>query len=408
MSGEIGVVMLAPAVIPVALFAAGVGATGYAIGKLADVAIERERRVRDATVRVARATDRYRAVRDQVERARQQFGAEIDPMPDAPPDLSPGGDLARADAIAAEIGARVDAAQQRLQVQLGIARSKKIMAAVRRAVAEIAASAPAQAAPPAIVQRPAELEESLRRVLSRLDPAGSEADTRQLEEWAAQALKAPTPATALRLLDDLRHEVDTVNRTVERRRARLADLADRLREHTGPLIDAALALLATAGDAPEWDTLETAVADAIAHTREAALRDYTAWALRDSLREIGIESEEDFDVLLAQDGMAHVRRPGWEDVAVRVRHRPADDAVHFNLVAPRGDGAAPDPAAEEQWCRAFDALVPALAERGIEVRVTHRSEEGEAQVQQVDESRFPFERRRRDRRTDERRREMGR
>jgi len=408
MSGEIGVVMLVPAVIPVALFAAGVGATGYAIGKLADVAIERERRTREADVRVARAMDRYRAVHDQVQRARQQFGTEIDPMPDAPSDPSPGGDLDRADAIAADLNTLVDTAQRRLQVQLGVARSRKIMAAVRRAVAEVAASAPAQVAPPAIVQRPAELEESLRRVMSRLDPAASAADTRQLEEWAAQALKAPTPATALRLLDDLRHEVDTVNKAVERRRARLAGLADRLREHTGPLIDAALARLATAGDAPEWDALEADVADAIARTREAAVRDYTAWALRDSLREIGIESEEDFDVLLAQDGMAHVRRPGWEDVAVRVRHRPADDAVHFNLVAPRGDDVTLDPAAEEQWCRAFDALVPALAERGIDVTVTHRSEEGEAQVQKVDESRFPFERRRRDRRAEPRSRELGR
>ncbi|GIJ48356.1 hypothetical protein Val02_52420 [Virgisporangium aliadipatigenens] len=374
MSGQIGVIVLAPAVVPVALLAAGAGTAGYALGKLADVAIERERRIREARIEQARATDRYRALRDQVERARRQFGDAIGALPEAPAD---------------GLNAWVDAAERRLAAELGAARSHKIMAAVRRAVTELAAPTPAE-----------DLEESLRRVLARLDPAAADADTRQLEAWAAQALTAPSPATARRLLDDLRHSVDTVNRAVARRRDRLAGLAARLREQTGPLIDAALALLETAGEAPDratpdWAALEATVDDAIARTREAAVRDYTAWALRESLREIGVESEEDFAVLLAADGMAHVRHPGREDVAVRVRHRPEDGALHFNLVAPHGDDVAPDPEAERQWCAAFDALVPALAERHIEVRVTHRREDVEAQRVGV----FPFERRQRSRRT---------
>jgi hypothetical protein len=53
-------------------------------------------------------------------------------------------------------------------------------------------------------------------------------------------------------------------------------------------------------------------------------------------------------------------------------------------------------AVEHQWCSAVDELLPKLSERGVEVQVTHRSREGDPEVQQIDPARFPFERKRRD------------
>jgi hypothetical protein len=118
--------------------------------------------------------------------------------------------------------------------------------------------------------------------------------------------------------------------------------------------------------------------------------------------------QEGFDVLLARDGLAHVTREGWEDLAVRVRSRPEENKAHFNMVAPRDGSATIDPSVEEQWCQAFDQLLPALAERGIEVHVEERSVPGEAEAQQVEPARFPFERRQRARREEARRRELPR
>lgn len=410
MSGEIGVVVLAPAVVPIALL----GVAGWAMGKAADAAIERQRRVQAANARTAGALDRYRALQRRVERARAQFGAEIDPLPDPPGSVSPGGDLALADSIAADLLRRVDAAERRLAAQLGAARSQRIVAALQNAIGGLLAASPAGPAVPAartaLSQQPAELGEALQRVLSRLDAGAPEPVVRRLEAWAEQALRVPSPATARKLLDDLRYSVDKANQAVTRKRERLAGLAGRLREYPGPLIDDALALVAAAEDEPEpdWPGLESAVDAAIERTKAEATRRYIAWALRESLNEVGVEVEADFDVLLSRDGVAHVQHADWADLAVRVRSRPDEQAVHFNLVAPRDGDLELDPAAEAQWCGAFDAVLPVLAERGIEVQVTHRSEEGEAEVQAVDPARFPFERRRRARRDEPKRQERSR
>jgi hypothetical protein len=262
----------------------------------------------------------------------------------------------------------------------------------------------------AVQQQPAELGESLRRVLARLDLGAGADVVRQLEKWATQALAAPSPAAARLLLDDLRYSVEKANREVTTRRTRLADLAARMRSYTGPHVDDALGLIAAAADDPDpdWPGLGAAVTSAIERTRAEAVRDYTLWAVRDSLQEIGCEVQEGFDVLLAREGMAHVTREGWEDLAVRVRSRPEENTAHFNMVAPRDGSAEIEPSVEEQWCTAFDQLLPALAERGIEVHVEERSEPGEAQAQQIEPARFPFERRRRDRREGTRGRELPR
>jgi len=406
--------MLAPAVVPLAVAGALVGGAVWALGRASDAAIERQLRVQEASFRTARAVDRYEALRRRVERARAEYGAEVEPVPALTGDWSPRGDLDRADALAAELTARVAAAEQQLQSQLGAARASRIVAGLLRAIGGLLAARPHQTAAPApvaaIAQQPAELSESLRRVLARLDPGGADPVVRQLEEWATQALQVPSLATAQRLLDDLRYSVDKANKAVAARRARLAELSTRMRDYAGPGIDEAQALLSAAEDDPDpdWPALEAAVTAAVERARAKAVSDYTAWALRDSLEEIGLEVEEGFDILLARNGIAHVTRPGWQDLAVRVRNRPEEQSTHFNLVAPHDGEVALDQTAEAQWCRAFDALLPALAERGIEVQVEHRTIEGEAEVQAIEPARFPFERSRRSRRDEPRRQERHR
>lgn len=407
MSGEIGVVMLAPAVIPIALLGGLVAGGTVLLGKAADAAIERERRTREARWQTERAGDRYRALQRRVEAARTQFGPAIDPLPDLPGDLSPNGDPVRAASIAHEVTRRASAAEARLQAQLGAIRAARIVDALRRGGAALLVE---RAGAPGAGQRAAELADSLRRVLSRLDSGAPERVARQLADWATAALSERSAATALRLLDDLRYSVDEANRAVRLRRDRFAELTGRLREYAGPPIDAAVARLNAAADEPEpdWPALEEVVAAAVDETRAAALHEYTTRALRESLADIGCEVEEDFDVLLVDGGVAHVRRPGWDDLAVRVRTGPGAQEAHFNLVAPRDGAVELSDASEAEWCGAFDALVPALAERGIDIRITHRSEPGAAEVQPVDAARFPFHRSRRGPREEQRRRGLNR
>ncbi|MEU4220407.1 hypothetical protein, partial [Actinoplanes sp. NPDC026623] len=256
-----------------------------------------------------------------------------------------------------------------------------------------------------------QVAEALERVLARVGSGVPPNVTGMLERRAADALRAQSEATALRLLNDLRYTVDQENERARRRHAALRELAGRMNGYSGAAIDDALLLIAAAHDDPEPDLpgLSRTVDDAVAATLAPLVRDYTRRALRESLEEIGCTVEEEFEVALGRNGMAHVRGPGWDDLAVRVRTRDEDGSYHFNLVAP-ADGAEPDVnAVEHQWCSAVDRLMPALHERGIEVETTHRSEEGDAEVQYIDPARFPFERRRRDqRRGEQRRRELPR
>jgi hypothetical protein len=418
MSAEVSVLVFAPAIIPLALAGVAAGGAVWALGRASDAIIERQRREREARFQTERAVERYESLRRHAERAHAEF-AEVDLIPPLPGGFPPIGDGLRAQSATVDLSARAAAAERRLQEQLGLARSRRIVAGLQATINRIIATSPAPTAPRqpvAVQQQPAQLGESLRRVLARLDPAAAGEVIRQLEEWATQALSAPSPAAAQMLLDDLRYSVEKANRAVKARRTRLAELAARTRTYSGPHIDEALAAIAAAEHDPDPDFpgLAAAVSAAIGKTTDEAVRAYTLWALRDSLQEIGCEVQEGFDSLLTGEGMAHLTREGWEDLAVRVRSRPDSNTAHFNMVAPRTiDGSTVgssgiDPSVEEQWCKAFDDLLPKLAERGVEVHVEERSVPGEAQAQEIDPARYPFERRRRARRDESRRRELPR
>src|SRR5207248_1928260 len=318
------------------------------------------------------------------------------------------------------IRTRTAEAERQFHEEITAARTEHVMAGVAAAIARVQAAGPAPVAPvgPAAAPMPAaELAESWRRVLGRLDSAVPSATAARFERRAADALAVPSAATARRLLDDLRYTIDRANAEVAQRRARLAELGRRLAHHAGTAVDEARIRIAAAADDPDPDLpgLERLVDDAVVAAEHAAaeafaaavpaMRDYATRALRESLEEIGCAVEPDFEVTLVRDGMAHVQRPGWEDLAVRVRTNPRDNTMSFNLVTPR-DGTASDLATvEQQWCGAVDDLLPALADRGVEVAVTRRSEEGTAEAQQVDPARYPFSRSRRARRYADQQRE---
>ncbi|MCU7730049.1 hypothetical protein ODJ79_40580 [Actinoplanes sp. KI2] len=416
MSAEVGVVFALPAVAAVGLtvgagflLARGVGALAGAAG---DRLAERQSRGWAAADRLARAVGEYSILQDQIERGRAEFGDRITAAPVLGEAPSVGAHLDRAEAWAGQVSEILAAADARFRRELAAARAGRIMADVAAVLDRLPKPTPTpgrpqQAATPAPSRQVAE---SLERVLSRMDGGVPPELAATLQRRAADALKARTETNQLRLLDDLRYSVDQANQDVRRRRTALTELAGRLAGFTGPAVEEAQAMiLAAAADPdPDLDGLAQAVEAAITATLAPMVRDYTRQALRDALEEVGCAVEEGFDVALGRDGLAHLHRDGWDDLAVRVRSRPGpENAYYFNMVAPADAHDSDVAEVEQQWCSAVDRLVPALAAHGVRVTTTHRSEEGEAQVQPVDPARFPFERRRRDdrRRSDLQRRE---
>jgi hypothetical protein len=376
------------------------GAVGLAAGAVGDRLAERQTRGWAAADRLRSAVAAHDLLEARIARERARFGELITGLRTLPRPPSAGADVARAEALGAQIDALVAAAEQRFRAEVAAARTDRIMADVAAAIARLPKPTAPPGHPAVAHAAPGTLiADSLERVLRRMDTGVPPDVATMLQSRAADALRVESEATALRLLDDLRYSVDQANERVRRRAGALAELAQRMTGYAGPAIDEAQGRIAAAHDDPDPDlpALGQVVDTAIEQTLAPVLRDYTRRALRESLEEIGCTVEEDFEVALGRDGMAHVQRPGWDDLAVRVRSRDGG-AYHFNLVAPR-DGETPDLAAvEHQWCGAVDQLLPALGERGLEVHTTHRSTEGDPEVQLVDPARFPFEQRRRQRR----------
>jgi len=420
-SAEVGLVVALPAVAAVGLVAGAGFLAARGIGALAGAAgdrlAERQSRGWAAADRIARSVAEHGLLHDQIERGRAQFGDLITPVPALGEVPSVGGRLEVAEQWAAQVDAQLAAADARFRAELAAARSKVIMNEVAAALDRLPKPTPAPGRPqrasvPAVTS--VQVAESLERVLARMDGGTPPGLAKVLQGRAADALKATSETTRLRLLDDLRYSVDQANQQTRRRHDTLRELASRLAGYTGPAVDAARAAISAAATDPEPDlpALAAGVDAAITATLAPMVRDYTRQALRESLTEIGCVVEEDFDVALGRDGLAHVHRDGWDDLAVRVRNKGESGAYRFNMIAPSDAVAADAAAVERQWCSAVDQLLPVLAEHGLQVTTTHRSEEGEPEVQKVDPARFPFERQRRDQRRREefqqRRRELPR
>jgi hypothetical protein len=396
MSSEVGTVIFLPALLGVAL----IGGLAHAAGGAADAVAERQRRRMDAAARLSRAQAAYAALERRAAAARAQYGDAIKPLaPPAEARLSTK-NPAQADRAVAELDAAVARGEQHLRQEMAAARTASLLETLLRSMpsAEAASSRVSPGAPqPGHSGQQEQLSvvaESVTRVLSRLETVVPEQTAQEITTRAGQILQVTSMARAELLLDDLRLQVQRANELVAARQGQLDALHTRLDGYAGENVDAARAILHAAADDPDpnWPGLARAVDDAIQRTVASALSDYVGRALHEALGEIGCEVEEEFDTVLVREGLAHVRRPGWDDLAVRVRLRPADQALHFNVVRPRDADAELDPAAEGDWCSAFDALLPVLARKGIELRVDMRAEIGKGAVQQVDPARYPFPR----------------
>jgi hypothetical protein len=395
-SSEVGAVIFLPALLGVAI----VGGLAYAAGSAADAVAERQRRRIDAAARLSRAQADYAALQRRVAAARDQYGDRINAIIPPPEAQLATKNPAHVQQAVAALSAATESGEQQLRQQMATARTASLLESLLKSMPSAAPSceraSPGSPRPnDSSRQRLAVVAESVTRILGRLETAVPAATAQEFDMRAGQILAVASPVRAELLLDDLRVLVQRANERVAARRKQLDALHARLSGYAGESIDAARALLHSAADDPDpdWPGLARAVDEAIEQTVAAALNDYAVRALHESLAEVGCEVEEEFDTVLVRDGMAHVRRPGWNDLAVRVRLRPEDQALHFNVVRPRDTAAELDPAAESDWCTAFDALLPALARKGVELRVNMRAEIGSGRVQQVDPLRYPFQRR---------------
>lgn len=410
-SAEVGVVFVAPAIIGIGLVAGAGYLAARGVGALAGAAGDRlaERQSRSWSVadRIARVVAEHSLLHDQVERGRAQFGDRITVAPRLGEVPKFGADLGAAEQWAARADAMIAEADARFRAQMTAARTGWVLDAVQAAISRLPGPAPVSGGSAKPKEAPsAHVADSLQRVLSRLDGGVPPKLAAVLQNRAADALKARTETAQLQLLDDLRYTVEQANEQTRRRRATLKELTARLAGYAGPAADEARAAISAAGGEPDPDlpALTSAVDAAVAATLAPMVRDYTRQALRESLEEIGCTVEEGFDVALGREGLAHLQRAGWDDLAVRVRAREDENSFYFNMVAPAGEVQADVAEVERQWCSAVDQLLPVLNEHGLQVVTTHRSEKGDPHVQSVDPVRFPFEQHRRDQRRLEERR----
>jgi hypothetical protein len=131
------------------------------------------------------------------------------------------------------------------------------------------------------------------------------------------------------------------------------------------------------------DVLDTTAADRAGREHEAA-----AFVLEQSLRDLGYEVDDIEATLIADGGVVHFTRPGWENYFVRLRFDPRAGTANFNVVRASGDEDTPerrrlDALAEDRWCAEFPRLMETLAARGIRMEVTRRLGAGEVPVQVV-------------------------
>lgn len=237
------------------------------------------------------------------------------------------------------------------------------------------------------------------RVLARLDLADGAALPVELEALAREIVLADSVERAEALASELRLGVQRQRDAraaqrdeAEEARRLLVDMPD---DAPAPLL---LALERIAAGVERMDAglrksahdvLDTAAADRAESEQHAA-----AYVLEESLRDLGYEVEDIDSTLFVGGGVAHFRRPGWDNYYVRLRVNPLERTVNFNVVRARGDEDTAerrrlDALAEDRWCAEFPRLMQTLAARGLALDVTRRLDAGEVPVQVVDGASLP-------------------
>ena len=180
------------------------------------------------------------------------------------------------------------------------------------------------------------------------------------------------------------------------RRALVARLLDRLAGGdrafiAGRVADLVAELLQTTS-AARVEALASELRLAVEQHNEAATATAAAVVLEQSLRDLGYDVDGIGETLFVEGGVAHIRKPGWDDYFVRIRIDAARTAANFNVVRPGSAGddrRQQDILAEERWCSEFPLLQKTLAARGLKLAVTRMLAAGAVPVQVVDAASLP-------------------
>ena len=180
------------------------------------------------------------------------------------------------------------------------------------------------------------------------------------------------------------------------RRALVARLLDRLAGGDRALVEGRVADLVAelmqTTSAARVEALASELRLAVEKHNEAANTTAAAVVLEQSLRDLGYDVDGIAETLFVEGGVAHIRKPGWEDYFVRVRVDAARTAINFNVVRPGtagDDRRQQDMLAEERWCSEFPVLQKTLAARGLNLAVTRMLAAGAVPVQVVDAASLP-------------------
>jgi hypothetical protein len=109
----------------------------------------------------------------------------------------------------------------------------------------------------------------------------------------------------------------------------------------------------------------------------------------ESLKELGYEvADGGFSTLFVEGGMVHFQKPGWGDYFVRMRVKPDEGFINFNMVR-AGEAektlerATRDREMESTWCSEHAELLREMGENGIALSPLRALEPGVVAVQTV-------------------------
>lgn len=360
-------------------------------------AAEIERRAhKAASDRILHAVAAFGRLAADTEHARIQWGETIDPA-EAPRLAVPAGSQA-ATALAEKLERHLRQAEARLEEQVRSARKAAIgkrLAAARGSTGTTRGRRVTAADRPDQSERASAADvgptqDDVERIVGRLRGDVDDAVAEAVAAHAAEILRTDNPVRAATLLSALRTDVQRGNeQAAERHTNRVAvnalltelagchdDTCDRLRER----LDGHLSAGTGATEA-----LRREVRTAAEAARARADRSFALDVTTQCLRDLGYEVEKSFDTLLAEDGVAEVRRGEWPGYAVRLRVDEAEGTLNFNVVRSEGAPAitARDVEVETSWCEDYAALAAEASTAGVELTMLRHEAPGARPVQVV-------------------------
>ncbi len=352
---------------------------------------ERERRAAEDALR--KAAQRYEALRERAAALRDSWGGEIE-VPGRL-EAATATDTAGLRAASEAVQREVESAASRLDAQLREARVATVRAGIAKlgsgegapieAAAALAERRRQRSADPGPEASGEDVEETLARLVGRLDPEADEEGVERVEDSIEAVRAAGTDAGREQAVAALRVCVQTANagaaRAAEQERA-LDELEERLDGCRGPEAGSARRLLAAAraGSDPPVD-LVAAVDAAVAVEEHRSKADYVARQLGTVLAEMGYEVGPEFSTTLVAAGEVLVERPAWSGYAVAVSCSGDPAQLEFEVVrgaATRADQAARDLEVEREFCATRPEILGQLARAGVDASQARIVPEGTA------------------------------